>query len=79
MLAGTRRRGDNTAEDEALEAELRADPKGQAEHVMLVDLARNDLGRIGTPGTVEVQDLMSKLMAGETLSTEELMALQRGG
>jgi anthranilate synthase component 1 len=57
-IAGTRRRGDNTAEDEALEAELRADPKEQAEHVMLVDLARNDLGRIGTPGTVEVQDLM---------------------
>ncbi len=57
-IAGTRRRGEDETEDQAMEAELRADPKEQAEHIMLVDLARNDLGRIGTPGSVEVQDLM---------------------
>ncbi len=57
-IAGTRRRGIDDPEDRALEAELRADPKEQAEHIMLVDLARNDLGRIGTPGSVEVQNLM---------------------
>ena len=44
-IAGTRRRGNTAAEDQALEAELLADPKERAEHVMLVDLGRNDLGR----------------------------------
>lgn len=51
-LAGTRRRGQNAAEDDALEADLLADPKEIAEHVMLVDLARNDLGRVCEYGTV---------------------------
>jgi len=53
-IAGTRRRGTDVAEDEALAAELLADPKENAEHVMLVDLARNDLGRVAVPGTVRV-------------------------
>ena len=53
-IAGTRRRGDTAEQDAALAAELVSDPKEQAEHVMLVDLARNDLGRISAPGTVEV-------------------------
>ncbi|MCL5958235.1 MAG: chorismate-binding protein [Chloroflexi bacterium] len=57
-LAGTRRRGENEAEDSALAAELLADEKERAEHVMLVDLARNDLGRICKPGTVKVPILM---------------------
>lgn len=55
-IAGTRRRGANEKEDLALEAELLADVKERAEHLMLVDLARNDLGRIAKPGTVKVTD-----------------------
>jgi anthranilate synthase component 1 len=55
-LAGTRRRGATDAEDQALEAELLADPKERAEHVMLIDLGRNDIGRISEPGSVEVSD-----------------------
>jgi len=53
-IAGTRPRGADEARDAALEAELRADPKENAEHVMLVDLARNDLGRVATAGSVHV-------------------------
>ncbi|MEO0601977.1 MAG: chorismate-binding protein [Myxococcota bacterium] len=53
-IAGTRPRGATRTEDEALEAELLDDPKEAAEHVMLVDLARNDLGRVAEPGTIEV-------------------------
>ncbi|ADU51569.1 Anthranilate synthase [Thermaerobacter marianensis DSM 12885] len=57
-LAGTRRRGATDDEDQALERELLADPKERAEHTMLVDLGRNDLGRVCRPGTVRVQRLM---------------------
>jgi anthranilate synthase component 1 len=53
-IAGTRKRGETAERDAALAAELVSDPKEQAEHVMLVDLARNDLGRVSAPGTVEV-------------------------
>lgn len=57
-LAGTRPRGADAAADKALEAELRGDEKERAEHIMLVDLGRNDIGRVSQPGTVEVSDLM---------------------
>jgi len=57
-IAGTRPRGKDAEEDQRLEAELRADPKERAEHVMLVDLGRNDVGRVAAVGTVEVKDLM---------------------
>jgi anthranilate synthase component 1 len=57
-IAGTRRRGATPEEDLALEKELLADPKERAEHVMLVDLARNDIGRVCDFGTVQVRDLM---------------------
>ncbi|MGN1037806.1 MAG: anthranilate synthase component I family protein, partial [Mailhella sp.] len=57
-IAGTRRRGSSVAEDEALARELLADPKERAEHMMLVDLGRNDLGRLARPGSVEVEKLM---------------------
>jgi anthranilate synthase component 1 len=57
-LAGTRPRGTTEAEDEKLAEELRADEKERAEHIMLVDLGRNDLGRVSKYGTVRVEDLM---------------------
>jgi anthranilate synthase component 1 len=57
-IAGTRRRGADGQEDDSLAVELLADTKERAEHVMLVDLARNDLGRVCSPGTVEVSQLM---------------------
>jgi anthranilate synthase component 1 len=57
-IAGTRRRGTSPAEDAALEKELLADPKERAEHVMLIDLGRNDIGRVSDYGSVEVSDLM---------------------
>ena len=57
-IAGTRPRGKNAVEDEALEKELKADPKELAEHIMLVDLGRNDLGRVCEYGSVKVEDMM---------------------
>ncbi len=57
-LAGTRRRGASDAEDRALEADLLADPKERAEHAMLVDLGRNDVGRVARPGSVQTPALM---------------------
>jgi anthranilate synthase component 1 len=58
-IAGTRRRGADVAEDEANAAELLADPKERAEHLMLVDLARNDVGRASELGSVKVTDFMT--------------------
>lgn len=58
-IAGTRRRGANEAEDDMLAEEMRADEKEVAEHMMLVDLGRNDLGRVAQFGSVKVEDLMS--------------------
>jgi anthranilate synthase component I len=57
-IAGTRKRGKDEAEDRRLEEELRHDEKERAEHVMLVDLGRNDVGRVSDFGTVKVRDLM---------------------
>ncbi|TWT52817.1 Anthranilate synthase component 1 [Rubripirellula amarantea] len=57
-LAGTRKRGVDEKEDKALEQELLADPKERAEHVMLVDLGRNDVGRVAKFGTVELTEVM---------------------
>jgi len=64
-IAGTRRRGKNLAEDESLSEELARDPKERAEHLMLVDLARNDLGRVCEDGSIKV----TKFMACEKYST----------
>ncbi len=57
-LAGTRPRGRNSKEDKALERELLADPKERAEHVMLVDLGRNDVGRVAKFGSIELTEVM---------------------
>ncbi len=57
-IAGTRPRGKNDIEDATLEKDLLKDPKERAEHVMLVDLGRNDLGRVCSPGSVFVKELM---------------------
>ncbi|MBA7583417.1 Anthranilate synthase component 1 [subsurface metagenome] len=57
-LAGTRPRGKNPDEDLELEKELKSDEKERAEHIMLVDLGRNDIGRVSEKGSVEVSDLM---------------------
>ena len=58
-LAGTRKRGATPAEDLALEEELLADEKERAEHIMLVDLGRNDVGVVAKPGTIALSDVMS--------------------
>lgn len=57
-LAGTRHRGATVAEDQALAEELLADPKERAEHLMLIDLGRNDVGRVATTGSVEMTEQM---------------------
>jgi anthranilate synthase component 1 len=57
-IAGTRPRDENQQSDEALAKELLSHPKEQAEHIMLIDLERNDLGRVCRPGTIEVNELM---------------------
>ncbi len=57
-IAGTRKRGKTAEEDKALEKELLADPKERAEHIMLVDLGRNDVGRVSEMGSVNVDELM---------------------
>lgn len=58
-IAGTRKRGRNEEEDVSLEKDLLADPKELSEHIMLVDLGRNDVGRVAQSGTVEVDELMT--------------------
>jgi len=58
-LAGTRRRGQTDEEDRRLEAELLADPKERAEHIMLVDLHRNDVGRVSKIGSVKISDVLT--------------------
>ncbi|WP_068784434.1 anthranilate synthase component I family protein [Paenibacillus phocaensis] len=58
-IAGTRRRGHSLEEDQRMEAELRASDKEQAEHIMLVDLLRNDIGRVAEYGTVRVSELFT--------------------
>ncbi len=57
-LAGTRKRGGDDIEDQALEAELQADPKDRAEHIMLVDLGRNDVGRVARPGSISLPEVL---------------------
>ena len=57
-IAGTRRRGHTEEEDRAMEEDLLADPKEIAEHLMLIDLGRNDVGRIAKTGSVELTDKM---------------------
>jgi anthranilate synthase component 1 len=57
-IAGTRKRGATEEEDRSLEQELLADPKERAEHIMLVDLGRNDVGRVSATGSVKVTELM---------------------
>jgi anthranilate synthase component I len=58
-LAGTRRRGTNEAEDKHLEQDLLADPKERAEHIMLVDLGRNDVGRVAELGSIQLTEVMT--------------------
>ncbi len=58
-IAGTRKRGENNAEDEALSKDLLSDPKELAEHLMLLDLGRNDVGRVAEAGTVNVTEKMT--------------------
>jgi len=57
-IAGTRKRGQTREEDRALELDLLSDPKELAEHLMLIDLGRNDIGRVAKTGTVKVEDMM---------------------
>ncbi len=66
-IAGTIRRGHSDAEDEKLKLELRENPKEQAEHLMLVDLARNDLGRVCESGSVKVPQFMERLVRVEVM------------
>jgi len=57
-IAGTRKRGETKEEDKALELDLLGDPKELAEHLMLIDLGRNDIGRVAKTGSVKVEDMM---------------------
>lgn len=93
-IAGTRPRGADEAEDRALEADLLSDPKEQAEHLMLLDLGRNDVGRVSRPGTVHpteqfvieryshvmhiVSNVVGELRAGEDALSALLAGLPAG-
>ena len=72
-IAGTRPRGANAEEDRRIAEELLADPKERAEHVMLVDLGRNDLGRVCEYGSVEVE----RLHGGRELQPRDAHRLER--
>ena len=73
-IAGTRPRGATAAQDAALEAELLADPKEAAEHLMLVDLGRNDLGRVCQPGSVSVVEFMKVRRYSHVMHLEAAVA-----
>lgn len=79
-LAGTRPRGSTAQADQAIEQELRSDPKELAEHMMLVDLGRNDLGRIAVPGTVLTDEIASVVRYSNVmhLSTEITASVAQG-
>ena len=81
-IAGTKPRGADPAADAALERELLADPKEAAEHVMLVDLARNDLGRVAVPGSIRVEPNDVQAGIGESdpgeIGTAEVSASDGG-
>jgi anthranilate synthase component 1 len=79
-IAGTRRRGATPEEDLRLEAELRADPKERAEHTMLVDLGRNDVGRVSRIGSVKLEKLMETERFSHVMHmTSEVSGLLRPG
>jgi anthranilate synthase component I len=79
-IAGTRPRGSTAAEDERLERELRADPKERAEHTMLVDLGRNDVGRVSRIGSVRVARLMETERFSHVMHlTSEVVGRLRSG
>ncbi len=73
-IAGTRRRGETPEEDKALAIELATDPKELAEHVMLVDLGRNDIGRVSAPGTVAVEEFQSVVRYSHVMHLVSLVA-----
>jgi len=77
-IAGTRPRGDTPAEDRRLEREMVEDPKEIAEHVMLVDLGRNDLGRVGKAGTVRVTDFLDVERYSHVMHLVSSVEAQRG-
>lgn len=77
-LAGTRPRGATPAEDRRLEAELLADEKERAEHLMLVDLGRNDLGRVAAPGTVSVPEFFTVTRASHVMHIASRVAARLG-
>ena len=74
-IAGTRRAARRPTEDKALEEELLADPKERAEHLMLLDLGRNDVGRVAEIGTVDVTDALLH----RALQPRDAHRLQRDG
>ena len=78
-IAGTRRRGKTLEEDEILKAELIADEKERAEHVMLVDLARNDMGRIAEFGTVKVTRFMDVVKYSHVMHIVSLVEGKKNG